>query len=134
MLGMDMGVAHAIAREIADPATIAIQWHLDVMQLHSFKCLPYLYTQPDLMEVLEDRDHLTELALQFPTWKSISRWWWKVLQFEDEGKTVAAELYGPFKRIRRRYEEYQRGITVPSVHISELDFSKLGDGYSAKRP
>jgi hypothetical protein len=66
---------------------------------------------------------------QYPTWKSIRRWWLKVLEFEASGKTVASELYGPFKRIRKRYEEYQKGIFVPSVHIDELDFSKLGEGY-----
>jgi hypothetical protein len=129
MLGMDMGVAHAIAREIADPSTINLQWHLDVMQLHSFKCLPYLYTQPDLMEVLSEIADGSMEYEQYPTWKSIRRWWLKVLEFEASGKTVASELYGPFKRIRKRYEEYQKGIFVPSVHIDDLDFEKLGEGY-----
>ena len=129
MLGLDMGVAHAIAREIADPSTIRLQWHLDVMQLHSFKCLPYLYTQPDLMEVLDEIGDGSLEWEQYPTWKSIRRWWLKVLQYEEQGKSVASELYGPFKRIRRRYEEYQKGIQVPSVHIDELDFSKLGEQY-----
>lgn len=134
MLGLDMGVAYHIAREISEgiPGDIRIQWHLDVTQLHSFKCLPYLYTQADLMAVLqkiEDMEKNDEFLAQYPTWKSISRWWWKVKEFEDAGKTVAEEVYGPFRRIRKRYEEYQQGKFVPSVHISELDFSKLGDAY-----
>lgn len=129
MLGLDMGLAHVIAREIAeDPADIRIQWHLDVMQLHSFKSLPYLYTQPDLMEVLESRKKLMQASKEYPTWQSIERWWEKVLQFEEEGKTVAEEKYGPFKRIRRRYEEYQQGILVPSTHISTLGLDKV-EGY-----
>lgn len=123
MLGLDMGIAHHLAREIAEgsPNQVRVQWHLDVMQLHSFKCLPYLYTQPDLMSILETR----EVPEEFPTWRSISRWWDTVLRYEEEGKTVEEEKYGPFKRIRRRYHEYKEGILVPSTHISELDFRKV---------
>lgn len=130
MLGLDMGMAHVLAREISDgnPEKIRVQWHLDVMQLHSFKSLPYIYTQPDLMEVLETPKKMAQAAKEYPTWRSIERWWEKVLQFEEEGKTVAEEKYGPFKRIRRRYEEYQQGILVPSTHIDKLDFGKV-EGY-----
>ncbi len=135
MLGMDMGVIHVLAREISEgePNLIRVQWHLDVTQFHSFKSLPYLYTQPDLMEELQKvTDHEEWMLLQksYPTWKSISRWWEKVLQFEEEGKTIEEEIYGPFRRIRKRYQEYQKGILVPDVHISELDFSKIGEDYA----
>ena len=128
MLGLDMALVHVLAREITEgsPERIRLQWHFDVLQLHSFKCLPYLYTQPDLMKVLTEPQD--ESLWDLPTWKSIERWWGKVLEFEREGKTVDEELYGPFKRIRRRYEEYQNGILVPSVTVDELDFGKV-EGY-----
>jgi hypothetical protein len=127
MLGLDMALVHVLAREISEgsPHRIRLQWHLDVMQLHSFKCLPYLYTQPDLMEVLNGA--IYEPDFDYPTWNSIRRWWFKVLEFEKEGKTVEEEKYGPFKRIRRRYEEYQQGIFVPSTTVEELDFGKVPD-------
>jgi hypothetical protein len=135
MLGLDMALVHVLAREIseAEPRRIRLQWHLDVLQLHSFKCLPYLYTQPDLMQVLvegelHDPDPMGLTMIQrYPTWRSISRWWDKVLEFEASGKTVEEEKYGPFKRIRRRYEEYKQGILVPSTPLSELDFGKVED-------
>lgn len=133
MLGLDMALVHVLARHISrgSPERIRLQWHLDVLQLHSFKCLPYLYTQPDLMRVLQQKDSEWAMtAARFPTWKSIMRWWYKVKQFEEEGKTVAEELYGPFKRIRRRYEEFQKGILVPSTPIDDLDFNKV-EGYAA---
>ena len=135
MLGMDMGIVHALAREITEgePDMVRVQWHLDVTQFHSFKSLPYLYTQPDLMEELqkvEDHEEWILLQKKYPTWKAISRWWETVLKFEEEGKTLAEEKYGPFRRIRKRYQEYQNGILVPSVHISELDFSKIGEDYA----
>lgn len=131
MLGMDMGVAHVLAREITgDPSEVRIQWHLDVTQLHSFKSLPYMYTQPDLMRVLEDPMELSRAVAAYPTWKCVGKWWDKVLQFEREGKSLEAEKYGAFRRIRRRYQEYQQGIEVPSVHISEMGFEKLGEEYN----
>lgn len=130
MLGMDMGIAYRLAEQITEgvPDQVRVQWHLDVTQLHSFKCLPYLYTQPDLMVELEQWD-LNGLADKYPTWKSIGKWWETVLRYEAEGKTVDEEKYGPFRRIRKRYHEYQEGKLVPDVHIKELDFSKLGDEY-----
>lgn len=134
MLGLDIGLVHRLASEISrgDPSSVRVQWHLDVTQLHSFKSLPYLYTQPDLMGVLEESrpSELAMVAMKYPTWRALLKWWYKVKQFEEEGKTVAEEVYGPFRRIRKRYEEYQKGILVPSVHISELDFSKV-EGYEA---
>lgn len=131
MLGLDMGIAHHIAREISRevPGEVRVQWHLDVTQLHSFKSLPYLYTQPDLMRVLEDYDQWGIVADRYPTWDRLFLWWKKVLEFERLGKTIDEEKYGPFRRIRKRYKEYQEGNLVPDVHISELDFSKLGDQY-----
>jgi hypothetical protein len=131
MLGLDMALVHVLAREISRgrPDTIRLQWHLDVLQLHSFKCLPYLYHQPDLMQILVDGEiDRPEFRQKYPTWNSIGRWWDKVREFENSGKTVEAELYGPFKRIRRRYEEYKGGIFVPSTKVENLDFSKV-EGY-----
>ncbi len=130
MLGLDMALVHVLARDITEgrPERIRLQWHFDVLQLHSFKCLPYLYTQPDLMKVLKTNLIGEPWEGLTPTWNSIGRWWLKVLEFEAEGKTVEEELYGPFKRIRRRYEEYQQGIFVPSTTVEELDFGKV-EGY-----
>ncbi len=129
MLGLDMALVHVLAREISEghPERIRLQWHFDVLQLHSFKCLPYLYTQADLMAILNTPSILLVESQDYPTWKSIAKWWLKVLEFEAAGKTVDEELYGPFKRIRRRYEEYQQGIFVPSTTVKELDFGKIED-------
>lgn len=137
MLGLDFCMAHVLAREIVGPDnldSVRLIWHLDVMQLHSFKSLPYIYTQPDLMKDLKTLGRPRSqraLALKrgYPTWRSISRWYEKVLEFEEEGKTLEEEKYGPFKRIRRRYQEYLRGELVPSVTVDTLDLSKL-EGYN----
>lgn len=135
MLGLDFCMAHVLAREIvgeADLDQVRLNWHLDVVQFHSFKSLPYIYTQNDLMDDLAlvlDDGKLGKNLRKYPTWRSISRWWEKVLEFEDAGKTLEEEKYGPFKRIRRRYQEYERGELVPSVTVDTLDLSKL-EGYN----
>jgi len=80
------------------------------------------------MKVLEDSVMLDIHSAKYPTWYAVTKWWNKVLEFERIGKTVDEEIYGPFKRIRRRYEEYQQGIFVPSTTIEELNFGKV-EGY-----
>jgi len=72
--------------------------------------------------------HRMLMVDRYPTWKAVSKWWDKVIEFERIGKTVDEEIYGPFKRIRRRYEEYQQGIFVPSTTVEELNFGKV-EGY-----
>lgn len=135
MLGLDFCMAHVLAREIVGPSNldmVKLVWHLDVMQFHSFKSLPYIYTQPDLFidlrRVLNNNIRGRELR-RLPTWRSISRWYEKVLEFEEQGKSLEDEKYGPFKRIRRRYQEFMRGELVPSVTVDTLDLSKL-EGYN----
>jgi len=146
ILGLDMAIGHVLAKEITkgQPERVRFQWHLDVVQLHGFKCLPYLYSQPDLMDVLagtSNKEHNfryyrpgiplidnPEFREQYPTWRCIGRWWDAVRKHEAEGKTLDEELYGPYKRIRRRYQEYLEGKLQPSVKASDLTFDKL-EGY-----
>lgn len=135
ILGLDLALLHVLAREIAkDPTRVRFQWHLDVMQTHSFKSLPYIFSQPDLMGVLVDGQiNEPEFREKYPTWKSIARWWDNLQKLEASGKTLEEEKYGPYKRIRRRYQEYQRGEYQPSVGVADLDFSKLEGYYEALR-
>lgn len=135
MLGLDFCMAHVLAREIVGPdnlESVRLMWHLDVMQFHSFKSLPYIYTQPDLFKdliQLVDNSSRGRQLRKLPTWGSINKWYEKVLEFEEIGKSLEDEKYGPFKRIRRRYQEFMRGELVPSVTVDTLDLSKL-EGYN----
>jgi len=136
MLGMDFCLAHVLAREISqgDPGQIRLQWHFDVLQTHSFKSLPFIYSQPDLLAELvrsgKQEPNIDDEGFrnEYPTWRAIGKWWDTVRRYEEEGKTVAEEVYGPLKRIRRRWEEHKQGIYVPSVRVEELDFGKV-EGY-----
>lgn len=126
ILGLDLAIASVLAREIAgDPSRVRFQWYLNVLSLHPFKSIPYLFTQPDLILTLENpgTGHLA-----YPTWSEIDKWFQRIVMYEVEGKPLEAEKYGPLKRIRRRYQEYQQGIYVPSTPASSLTFDKL-EGY-----
>jgi hypothetical protein len=132
---LDAGVAHVIARQIAEQsglttADIGFRWYLSSQQLHGFKTLPYIYSQPDLMGTLErivrNPPHIT------PTWQILRGWYKKVLEHWDDAKhdpkrMLAMEKYGPFKRIKRRWMEAKGYLTKrppPSLSISEVDLGK----------
>lgn len=154
---MDAGLAHVIAGEIArqlgrgNASMIGFRWYISSQQLHCFKTLPYIYSQPDLFNRLERfaRNPRT-IAKAPPTWKHIAKWYVKVKQRWDDTAQetwghyeiptpgagdmqrccqamLAKEKYGPFKRIQRRWLEhmgYSTKNVPPSLMISALDFDK----------
>jgi hypothetical protein len=95
--------------------------HVDALQFHGFKSLPLLYKQ----KYIEDLDGSNDLRSQYPTIKLVGRWWDTILRNEEEGKTLEEEKYGPLRRIRRRYQEWERGEYLPSVYASDLNLSPL---------
>jgi hypothetical protein len=134
---LDMTIAARIIQEIKKRSgytrEIAFTWHLGSMQLHAFKTLPYIFSQPNLMDKMhemleyvkrgERRDSIP------PTWWHICKWYNKILEhYEIHGvKMLEHEKYGPFKRIKRRWLEYKRILKKhipPSLKVHELDFSK----------
>lgn len=128
---LDAAIANRIAATIADGfedvsvADIAFQWHLTSAQLHHFKSLPYIYSQPDLMKKLEGR------KLSSHPWLYVRKWYEKVLEAWDKHKDpeamLADEKYGPFRRIKRRWLEYKGHLSKnipPSCPVNTLDFSK----------
>jgi len=140
---MDAGIANVIATLIADqvgkgPDIIRFRWYIASQQLHCFKTLPYIYSQPDLMNSLEVVVHQPLLTKVQPTWKFVGKWYQKVLDRWASVSHVrnrqqrceamlALEKYGPFKRIQRRWLEhmgYSTKNVPPSLMISDLDFYK----------
>lgn len=164
---LDAGIAHVMANEIAlramdaagkkskvtKPDQIAFRWHIASQQLHCFKTLPYVYSQPDLMARLLKTNRNPRL-LERP-WKTsripptlfhMGKWYNKVTSKYDKAcaeakaleeehdypfdpceRMLAAEKYGPFRRIQRRWLEAQGHLNKhvpPSLSISALDLSK----------
>jgi len=127
---LDAAIAHVMAREIATPEDIGFRWHITSQQLHCFKTLPYIYSQPDLMKFLEKLGRNRRLIdKQSPTWRHVGKWYCKVLDhFDEHGVDMLdVEKYGPFKRIKRRWLEHKGHLdknVPPSCLVDTLTFKK----------
>lgn len=129
---LDAAIAHCIAQKITegDVDSIAFEWIITSQQLHCFKTLPYIFSQPDLMAKLEVRAKNDPPKGKYPpTWYHIIKWYRKVLDAWDSHGTdmLNHEKYGPFKRIKRRWMEhmgYSKKNLPPTLMVSDLDFSK----------
>lgn len=149
---LDAGIAHLMARAIARAAPkdrqkwtvndISFRWHISSQQLHCFKTLPYIYSQPDLMKKLELYRRNPKLASKAPpAWHHLTKWYakavngWEAYHAEQNGKDtneqasewLLTEKYGPYRRIKRRWCEYKGILTKrlpPSLPIKALTFDK----------
>jgi hypothetical protein len=146
---LDAAIAHCTAREIVRRALrhwkgdgplaldcISFRWHISSCQLHCFKTLPYIYSQPDLMQRLErvvrNPRTISKHRLS-PTWYHLAKWFHKVVDgYEKRGSLsvedwLLTEKYGPFRRIKRRWCEakgYLKKHVPPSLPVSTLTFEK----------
>ena len=130
---LDMAVAHCIARAITPELdTVGFRWHISSQQLHCFKTLPYIYSQPDLMKRLEQfTKRRRGTSRRPPTWVHIVKWYRKVLEHYAKWgvNMLDYEKYGPFRRIKRRWLEYKGYLkknVPPSLPVSELTFEAIG--------
>jgi hypothetical protein len=126
--GLDLALAHVLAREIGHrvgrtPEDFQFRWHVDSLQFHGFKSIPYLL-RFGLEDVLSwenprypDKD--------YPTIKLVRKWWRDMVGKRERGIPPSAERYGPLKRIRRRYEEHLDGEALPSIPLEHLSFQPL---------
>lgn len=143
---MDAAIAHCIAHELCvrtngvwrgegalAPNHIAFRWHISSQQLHCFKTLPYIYSQPDLMLRLEKLARNRRLIPKAsPTWMHMAKWYCKVVDgFQDrQGSAedwLLTEKYGPFRRVKRRWCEAKRHLqkhVPPSLTVDKLTFEK----------
>ena len=125
---LDACIASCMAREITDQ-TIAFRWVIASSQLHCFKTLPFIYSQPDLMKKLEKYAKNPNAPGVPPTWKHMAKWYLKVLKaYDDHGiGMLDVDKYGPFRRIKRRWLEYKGHLKKdipPSLTPDQLDFGK----------
>lgn len=138
---LDAAIAACMAKAISDRMDahdpmehlMKFRWYIASSQLHCFKTLPYIYSQPDLMEKLEryGRNPKT-LKRASPTWRHIGSWFVRLLRDwdkygNDPTKFLGGEKYGPYKRVKRRWLEHKGILKThipPSLLIDGLDFSK----------
>lgn len=138
---LDAAIIAVMAKHIwpEHPGEIAARWHITSSQLHCFKTLPYIFSQPELLDRLNTYtqqlidDPVGAKANLSPSWYHICKWYLKILQaFEEHGTDMLLhEKYGPFKRIKRRWMESQGHLNKhipPSLTVDMLSFDKSEHG------
>jgi hypothetical protein len=130
MGGADLALCHVIGREIGKRIGIpvedfAFRWSCASHQAHSFKGIPYLF-RAGLWPLIVDEGAQHEYPDQgYPALKLIRRWGRQIVEKHENGFPLEAEKYGPLKRVRRRYEEWQRGEPLPKCPVSTLSLLPL---------
>lgn len=133
---LDAAIAHVVSKKITgwDPEAkeypISFRWHIATAQVHHFKSLPYIYSRPEHMELLEELVNTRaygKLKYTSPCLYYICDWYHKVINAWGRYglKMLENEKYGPFKRIKRRWMEHKGYLTKnvpPSLKVSQLDF------------
>lgn len=128
MGGLDLALCNVLARYIGErigrkPEEFQFNWILDSSQAHFFKSIPYIFHREDLLEALHDTEGYP--SRKHPTLDGIRKWYEKIVAGYEAGMDLEEEKYGPLRRIRRRYTEFQDGILLPEVTIDDLNFDRL---------
>lgn len=128
--GLDLALCYVLAREIGDrigcdPEDFAFRWSVDSLQFHGFKSIPYLF-RFGLDEVLRD-DTNQYPSSEYPTLKLVRKWWRGMVDDYEDEIPLDDQKYGPLRRIRKRYEEFQEDRPLPSVPIDQLSLQPLRD-------
>lgn len=132
--GADLALCYVLAREIGrkigcKPRDFAFRWHVDSLQFHGFKSIPYLF-RFGFDDILRD-DSEEYPSTDYPTLKLVRRWWTVMVQKHEDGVPLEDEKYGPLRRIRRRYgehlldPEHTLGVAPPQCPIKQLNFDPL---------
>jgi hypothetical protein len=127
-----IGVDHVKNYMMADDHNIQFRWHIGSMQLHAFKTLPFIFSQPDLFSRLKFLASQPKAKDMTPTWKHTSNWYRKIREHwdgagHDVDTFLNGEKYGPFRRIKRRWCEHMGYLSKhipPSLKPDQLDFDK----------
>jgi hypothetical protein len=126
--GLDLALCHVMAREIGErigvkPADFAFRWHVDSLQFHGFKSIPYLFRFGLDDQLRYDTGQYP--SADYPTLKLVRRWWGVMVDEYERQVPLEDQKYGPLRRIRKRYQEYAGGNPLPSVPIKTMHLDKL---------
>lgn len=137
MLDAAIGSVIAGLIDLDGSTPVSFRWQVTSCQLHCFKSLPFIFSQPDLMKRLAEvhrfvkRDKVKRPGTISPTWWNIAKWYDKVLEaYNEHGLKMLDpenEKYGPFRRIKRRWLEHMghlKKAVPPSLPVSQLTMEK----------
>lgn len=125
MGGADLALCHVIAREIGrriqkDVGEFGFRWNCASHQAHSFKGIPYLFRSGLWPLIVDEEAQVQYPNENHPTLKLIRKWAKQIVDKHDAGVPVESEIYGPLKRVRRRYEEWMKKEYLPQCPVSTL--------------
>jgi hypothetical protein len=133
-IGMvDAAIAAVIAQQIGAPAAIRFHWVISSVQLHAFKAMPYIFTQPDLFEQLNHNTEVVEKhgnkakEVMTITEYNMAKWLARIKRdamLHGHQNSILNEKYGPFKRIKRRYFEVTHGKRCKPLPVHKLTFDR----------
>jgi hypothetical protein len=132
MGGADLALCWVIAAEIGKRIgkpveDFAFRWSCSSHQAHAFKGIPYMFNA-DLWDLVVDPKMRRKYpATKYPALKLIRRWGDTIVERYDAGIPFEDELYGPFKRVRRRYSEWVANEQVTSCPVATLTLQPLKD-------
>lgn len=130
MGGADLALCHVIAREISKRIGIpvkdfAFRWSCASHQAHSFKGIPYLF-RAGLWPLIVDEEARSQYPdKEYPALKLIRKWAKVIIEKHEYGVSLEDEKYGPFKRVRRRYEEWMNDEPLPKCPVKTLSLAPL---------
>lgn len=127
--GLDLALCHVLAREIgrkigAEPEDFAFRWYLSSSQFHFFKSIPALFGHNIEPIIDSEKEYPSK---RHPTLAGVRKWWRQAAEKHAAGIPYASEKYGPWKRIRRRYEEFKNDEGLPAVPLDQLSLQPLRD-------
>jgi len=133
MGGMDLALCAVLARYIGeridrDPAEFQFRWAVDSLMFHDFKSIPYVLNRPKLMRYVDDDDFAGADLVSpkfMPTVHKVRKTFAWIDRQNEDGVPWHAEKFGPRKRIRRRYHQWDTGETVPSVPLASLNLEDI---------
>lgn len=129
--GMDIALCYVVGKLVAEQVGVAIQdlaftWHLDALQWHGMKSVPFVCAHDDFLEKSEL--YAPEWPSdRYPTILSTRRSLASMEKKRRAGRHPLDEKYGPVKRMRTRYEHFiDTGESwAPSVPVDELTLEAL---------
>lgn len=107
--GMDLALCYILGKLVAEQAGIeveelAFRWHLDAMQWHGMKSVPFVVSHDDFQEKVNSEDSWPDDM--YPTILATRRSIKSMNKKREAGRHPQDEKYGPVKRMRTRFEYY----------------------------
>jgi hypothetical protein len=126
---LDAAIARVMAAEIAPLQSISFRWHIMSAQLHFFKTLPLLLSEPTLRKKLTSSTKPRQQAST--TWQQVQHHYKEMLaQHKRLGSKMITRKNCPYAQLQRVYKAWLRMTQgwkrpLPSITVDRLTFKRV---------